>query len=72
VIAEELGKHPGAYVKSHPRGIREGVSRIELDVAVVGEEEAPTDREGDAIAAEVEKAVAGMGGRVTSLKAAAR
>ncbi len=35
LIEEQLKTHPGAYIKSHPRGVREGRSRIELDVAVV-------------------------------------
>ena len=32
VIRKELELHPGTYIKSHPRGIREGRSRIELDI----------------------------------------
>ena len=64
VIADELGKHPGAYIKSHPRGITEGVSRIELDIAVVGEDSQRTDREGEAISKEMLKAIKGLGGRI--------
>jgi len=64
LIAEELKRHPGAYVKSHPRGIREGVSRIELDIAVVGGDSAKTDQEGRAIAFEMQKGVVSMGGRI--------
>jgi nicotinamide-nucleotide amidase len=64
VIGEELRRHPGAYVKSHPRGIREGVSRIELDIAVVGESKDWTDREGGAIRDEMERAVVGLGGKI--------
>jgi molybdenum cofactor synthesis domain-containing protein len=63
VIAEELRRHPGAYIKSHPRGIREGVSRIELDIAVVGENRERTDEEGKAIALEMQEAVSSMGGK---------
>ena len=64
LIAEELDRHPGAYIKSHPRGIREGVSRIELDIAVVGEDKGRTDEEGKAIALEMQKSVTSMGGRI--------
>ena len=64
IIAEELTRHPEAYIKSHPRGIREGVSRLELDIAVVGREKDPTEEEGGRIARELEKAIAGAGGRV--------
>jgi nicotinamide-nucleotide amidase len=64
VLSRELKKHPDAYIKSHPRGIKEGVSRIELDIAVVGEDVNVTDEEGDAIAKEMKMAVVEMGGRV--------
>jgi len=66
VIAEELRKHPGAYIKSHPRGIREGISRIELDIAVVGEDSRRTDEEGEGIASEMRKQIERAGGRVKS------
>ncbi len=62
LLAEELRKHPGAYIKSHPRGIKEGVSRIELDIAVVGEDPKRTDEEGETIAREMAKAVELAGG----------
>jgi nicotinamide-nucleotide amidase len=62
VIALELRKHPGAYIKSHPRGTREGVSRIELDIAVVGENAKRVDEEGETIAREMTKAVETDGG----------
>jgi len=64
LIAEELARHPGAYIKSHPRGIREGVSRIELDIAVVGEDKGQTEDEGAAIAREMQKGVTSMGGKI--------
>lgn len=66
VIADELARHPGAYIKSHPRGVREGVSRIELDVAVVGEDKGWTDGAGKAIALEMQRAVRSMGGKITA------
>jgi molybdenum cofactor synthesis domain-containing protein len=68
IIAEELRRHPGAYIKSHPRGIREGVSRIELDVAVVGEDKERAEDEGEAIAEEMQSAVASAGGTVKSAR----
>jgi molybdenum cofactor synthesis domain-containing protein len=33
-IAEALGMHPEAYIKSHPRGLKAGVPTLELDVTV--------------------------------------
>jgi len=68
VIANELKRHPGAYIKSHPRGIKEGVSRIELDIAVVGEDRPSTDGEGEEIAGEMRREVEKAGGRVKSAK----
>jgi len=66
VIALELMRHPGAYIKSHPRGVRNGVSRIELDIAVVGEDAKRTDEEGEAIAREMTKSVELQGGTAKS------
>jgi molybdenum cofactor synthesis domain-containing protein len=64
VIAEGLRRHPGAYIKSHPKGIREGVSRLELDIAVVGEDPAKTEAEALRIAGELERAAVAAGGEV--------
>lgn len=64
VLVHELRIHPGAYIKSHPRGIRGGVSRIELDIAVVGEDESRIQEEGETIAREMRKAVEQVGGKV--------
>ena len=63
VISQALERHPGAYVKSHPRGIREGVSRIVLDIAVVGQEKKRTEEEGEKIAHEMTEAVRLAGGK---------
>ena len=68
VIAAELRRHPGAYIKSHPRGIREGVSRIELDIALVGEDKGRTDNEGEGIAGGLREAIEKAGGRVLSAR----
>jgi nicotinamide-nucleotide amidase len=68
VLSDELKKHPGAYIKSHPRGIRGGVSRIELDVAVVGTEPGQVNAEGEAIAHEMARAVSDLGGTVESVR----
>jgi molybdenum cofactor synthesis domain-containing protein len=64
MISKQLGRHPGAYIKSHPRGVREGVSRIELDIAVVGEDKKRIESECEEIADEMKRAVIGGGGRV--------
>jgi molybdenum cofactor synthesis domain-containing protein len=68
VITKEMKKHPGAYIKSHPRGIREGVSRIELDIAVVGEDVRRTDDEGEEIATDMRREIEHAGGSVKSAR----
>ncbi len=67
-LAKELRRHPGAYIKSHPRGVREGVSRLELDVALVGTDTGRTEAEGEAVADELALAVEQLGGRVESVR----
>jgi len=67
-IAKELEGHPGAYIKSHPRGIRGGVSRIELDIAVVGEDRRTTDNEGERIAEEMRVDIERAGGTIKSAR----
>ena len=67
-IAQALRRHPGAYIKSHPRGVKEGVSQIELDIAVVGEERSPTEVEGEKIAEEIAGEVERAGGAVKRFK----
>ncbi len=66
LIRRELQRNPGAYVKSHPRGVREGVSRIELDIVVVDKERADAERVKDGIAREMAREVTRAGGVVKS------
>lgn len=68
VLSRELRRHPGAYIKSHPRGIKEGVSRIELDIAVVGGDSKEVHAEGGAISKEMAQAISEMGGKVESVR----
>lgn len=43
LIGRELRRYRGAYIKSHPRGVKEGVSRLELDVAAVSKRRSEAD-----------------------------
>ena len=61
-----LKKHPYAYIKSHPRGTKGGVSKIEVDIAVVGEDRRAVDGEGVKIAEELTEMVSEAGGKVKS------
>ncbi len=70
-LAEEMKRHPGAYIKSHPRGTREGVSRIMLDIVVAGPDRGRADAEGEAILSEMKKAVAAIGGTVGAARSSA-
>ena len=66
LIKTELRRHPGAYIKSHPRGIREGKSRIELDVAVVSEHRKQAEELAVRIVREIRGAIEAAGARVIS------
>ena len=66
LIAQELKLHAGAYIKSHPRGIREGKSRIELDVAVVKKDEKGAYKSISMIVGEIKRGIKAEGGKVVS------
>jgi len=66
LIKTELRRYPGAYIKSHPRGIREGKSRIELDVAVVSEHKEKAEEVAVLIVREIRSAIEAAGARVVS------
>lgn len=53
IIERALKRHPGSYIKSHPRGIRDGKSRVELDIAVVGEQRRLVEQTATRIASEM-------------------
>ena len=66
MIESELRRHPGAYIKSHPRGIREGKSRIELDVAVVNEDRETAEESAVQIVREIKSEIESAGATVIS------
>lgn len=35
IILKAMKRNPGAYIKSHPKGVEDGVSRLEVDVAAI-------------------------------------
>lgn len=67
-ISDAVRRHPGAYIKSHPRGLVDGVSRIELDIAVVGKVKMKAEEEALRTADEILKKVKKMGATVKSAK----
>lgn len=66
MIESELRRHPGAYIKSHPRGIREGKSRIELDVSVVSEDREKAEESVLQIVREIKSRIETAGATVVS------
>lgn len=64
LIERGLKRHPGTYIKSHPFGIREGVSRIELDIVVVGESLRDVEKVSTEAEREMVDSVKGAGGTV--------
>jgi molybdenum cofactor synthesis domain-containing protein len=71
LIKTELRRHPGAYIKSHPRGIKEGRSRIELDVAVVSEHKEKAEESALTIVGEFRRAIEAAGATIVSERATA-
>ena len=69
IIRRELKRYPGTYIKSHPRGTREGISRIELDIVAVDKREREAERVGKAVASEMVQAIRREGGRVARARA---
>jgi nicotinamide-nucleotide amidase len=66
LIASEMKRHPGAYIKSHPRGVENGVSNIEVDVAVIAEEMKTARNEALKIVEEIVKATMAAGATIRS------
>ncbi len=68
VIGDLARAHPGAYIKSHPRRAREGVSKVELDIVLIGKEPRGLERELEKIASDFVGRVREEGGRVISTR----
>lgn len=66
VLKKTMKKYPGVYIKSHPKGVEEGVSKIELDVGVVSKRKADSAEISEKIASELKREVAKAGGSVLS------
>ena len=64
MIKKELSMYPGTYIKSHPRGIKEGRSRIELDIVSVKKMKKDAERVGKAVASDMVRAIKRAGGTI--------
>ena len=63
-IVEALERHPSAYIKSHPKGIMEGRSNVELDLVVVAEDRSRAESECSELAEFFRERVVRAGGRI--------
>ena len=64
-IAEALRQHPSVYIKSHPKGLRDGKSHVELDIVVVSTDRERSESECSAIAEFFAQRIASAGGSIT-------
>lgn len=66
IISRAMKRHPDAYIKSHPGGLRKGVSRIQLEIALVGRVRGRVAQEAAQVAREVTEKAKAMGASVMS------
>ena len=64
LITKTLKQHPSAYVKSHPKGIKEGKSSVELDIVIVSTKKERAESECGSISSFFTDAIAGAGGKI--------
>ena len=67
ILERTMKRHPSAYIKSHPKGVEEGVSKIELDVVVVSKRKADSTKISEEIVSELKRKVTEAGGTVLSI-----
>src|SRR5438552_523996 len=66
ILRKTMKRYPNVYIKSHPKGVEEGVSKIELDIVVVSKRKADSAKVSEKIASELKRQVAKAGGTVLS------
>jgi nicotinamide-nucleotide amidase len=71
MIKQELKSHPRAYIKSHPKGSAEGVSKVELDIVFTSRDSSETE-EASEIAERLSEKVRRAGGTIRDTKVYAR
>ncbi len=72
VIERELKRHPGIYIKSHPRGTKEGHPRIELDIVSVKTTSKEAKIVGETVAAEMAEAIKAASAKVKLVQGSVR
>jgi molybdenum cofactor synthesis domain-containing protein len=71
-IGEALEKRPDAYIKSHPRGLRDGVPTLELDITVTSRSAKAARAAYSELASFLSQRVSELGGTVTSKRESIR
>lgn len=66
LIRKELRRNPGVYIKSHPRGTKEGTSLMELDVVSVKASRADAEKVATSVAGSMARQMTEAGGRITA------
>ncbi len=66
ILKGTMKRYPNVYIKSHPKGVEEGVSKLELDVVVVSKKKADSVKVSEEIASKLKSEVGKAGGTVLS------
>jgi len=64
MISQALKEHPSAYLKSHPKGIRQGRSSVELDIVVVSPNKERAEAECGSLASFFKSGISAAGGSI--------
>lgn len=64
IAGRQVSSHPGSYVKSHPGGVRESVTRLEVDISVVSARKEDAAAEAGEVADAITRDVRAAGARV--------
>jgi len=64
MISQALKEHPSAYLKSHPKGIKDGRSSVELDIVVVSTKKEEAEAECGSITSFFTAGITAAGGSI--------
>lgn len=68
LISRIMKRFPEAYIKSHPKGVKEGISRIEIHVIITSKNKEMAINQARIIANSLKKGISRLGGSITSIK----
>jgi len=67
ILKDTMKRYPGVYIKSHPKGVEEGVSKIEVNIVTVSKKEEESRMLAQSIASSLSREVANEGGTIQSV-----